>query len=418
LDKKIFSVLGLFLILHLPLLYFPNQLVFDENWYVTFAHGYIAGQCFLGDDFHPPLGKVIIALSILIFGDNWDIGGGHLYRFAWSIPSVILGMATLYLFYRVVLKLSKNSRVAFFSTCLLSFDNLFFIHSGIATLDIYFLFFTVLAVDLYLSSKLNLSAVSSGLALASKFFSVFGVLIVCTYTFVEFIRQRFRNLRFTASFFVKYLAVTLTVFLLVLTAFSVIIHRDPESVRYWNPIENIRMMFEGHSSLTTTTENFGIKITSLHLACDPWFWMYNCKPLPYYIGDIYGTLVASSFNLTYYLHLQYLGIYTLPIVLLGFASLPYLAYDFWKNRSQDSLFMLIWFCATYFLYWPLALGTRIMYIFYFLPSVPAICYADVKLLNSVGSAWKKDLVIGSFIGFSVLYFALYLYPVRLVSLVW
>jgi hypothetical protein len=142
--------------------------------------------------------------------------------------------------------------------------------------------------------------------------------------------------------------------------------------------------------------------------------------LPYYVTNIDGgyTIPIINFWFRYYLHLQYFGTATLPIVALGLISLPYLVYDIYRNRSRASLFMLIWFCVCYFFWWPIALANRIMFIYYLLPSIPAICYADIRFLDSVIPSRQRTIVICAFLLLCFVYFAWFLYPVRLINIIW
>jgi hypothetical protein len=53
--------------------------------------------------------------------------------------------------------------------------------------------------------------------------------------------------------------------------------------------------------------------------------------------------------------------------------MAYNVYQYYETRSEFSLFMLAWFAMTYLPYFPAAIfGHRIMYIFYFLNTVPAV----------------------------------------------
>ena len=421
--QKLFLVLAVFGILHIPVLAFPNWLVFDETIYITNAHYILDGSSNFNVG-QPPLGKDILALSILYFQDNMDIGGNKVYSFAWRFPSVIFGILCLFLFYRIVEKLSVGKRLALFSTMLLSFDNFFFIHSSIGTLDIFFLFFMMLSIDLYLSNRSKLSAVSSGFALVAKFFSIFGIIIIVCYEFVNLIRRGLWGIKEWIKFSSKYLMVSTLVFVILLIALDIVSYRNPaDKINYWNPLEHIRAMFDEHSGLLVTSPKTHFL---LGIACNPWYWFLNPTPMHYYITRLDGwwtPMIQSSGTLYmhifhYFLQIQYLGTYTLPIVVLGFVSLPYLAYDFYKNRSQASLFFLIWFGVCYFFWWPLALAGRIMFFYYFMPSIPAICYADIKFLNSIVPSNKRTLVILGFIMLCFVYFAWFLYPVRLINVIW
>src|SRR5450759_4252017 len=73
-----------------------------------------------------PLGKVLMALSMLVFGDN-GIG--------WRAPSVVAGMIALAATFRIVRTTGESARMAVFVIGILAFDNLTFVHGRIGTLD-------------------------------------------------------------------------------------------------------------------------------------------------------------------------------------------------------------------------------------------------------------------------------------------
>jgi 4-amino-4-deoxy-L-arabinose transferase-like glycosyltransferase len=122
-----------------------GSLIFDEKYYVNVARIIlrlphdpdIYEGATLGLDpnqEHPFLAKGIIALSISLLGDN---------AWGWRIPSVILGTLSIFLFYLLIKKISNKNELALLSAFLMTFSNLIFIHSRIATLDIFMLFLQI-----------------------------------------------------------------------------------------------------------------------------------------------------------------------------------------------------------------------------------------------------------------------------------
>lgn len=120
---------------------------------------------------HPPLAKYLMALSIAALG----------YReLAWRLPSWILGGAAIVLAYLTGRKLLEGRSYAEFagvlSAVLLAIDPNFWALHGIAMLDAYAGFFSLLALYLTISERRLASSIALGLAFATKestFFLVF-----------------------------------------------------------------------------------------------------------------------------------------------------------------------------------------------------------------------------------------------------
>lgn len=147
--------------LHLATITRPNEPLFDEQHYVPDARRIVTGEGTLRLE-HPPLAKLIIAGGIELFGDN---------PWGWRMPAVILSTVALIAFYDICRKLTASHKTAFLATLLLGTENLMFIHSGIAMLDIYEVVFAIFAFWFYLKGPRWwwAAAVSVALAALSKF---------------------------------------------------------------------------------------------------------------------------------------------------------------------------------------------------------------------------------------------------------
>jgi predicted membrane-bound dolichyl-phosphate-mannose-protein mannosyltransferase len=108
----------------------PNEIVFDEVHFVGQARHYLHGESFL--DPHPPLAKLLIALSIGIFGDH---------SWAWRAPNAILGIALIAITYLLVRRMFASRLAAALAAGFVLCDGMFLIDSRIAVLDIVYLTF-------------------------------------------------------------------------------------------------------------------------------------------------------------------------------------------------------------------------------------------------------------------------------------
>ncbi len=122
-----------------------RSLIFDEAYYVNAARVLLGwpvaeGAHYAGSPVgldpnteHPPLGKLLMAASMLLFGDN---------GFGWRVPSLIAGMIALVATWAIARTSGATARLSLLVVTLLAFDNLTFVHGRIGTLDM-----MVLAAD-------------------------------------------------------------------------------------------------------------------------------------------------------------------------------------------------------------------------------------------------------------------------------
>jgi hypothetical protein len=127
---------------------------------------------------------------------------------------------------------------------------------------------------------------------------------------------------------------------------------DFAATREWlNPITRVGDMLLYHQGLTG--EGHDISGPS-----PPWEWLLEYQ----------GIIVQS-----------YPGIkLTMSIAMWPFIvpSICYMLYDYIRNRSNVSLFVLLWFTATYLIWIPVVIATdRITYLYYMYPVMGAISLA-------------------------------------------
>jgi 4-amino-4-deoxy-L-arabinose transferase-like glycosyltransferase len=149
-----------------------GSLIFDEWYYVNVARVILHLPQSVGSNGQPPyvnvplgldpnhehlpLAKLIIALSMWVLGNN-----------GWRIPSVIFGSISILAFYLLMKHVAKNEPITpILSTFLFSFDNLVFVHSRIATLDIFSLGFMLVGLCWYFSESRVYSVYGSSIAMS------------------------------------------------------------------------------------------------------------------------------------------------------------------------------------------------------------------------------------------------------------
>lgn len=143
----------------------------DEAWYGGIARGIAQTGNFMKMDWngkiyyhHPPLGFILMALSIKIFGNN---------EFAVRFPSAILGVGAIILIYFIGKRLFKSKLVGFASALVVGTSVWYLIRTRSGDLDSIFIFFYLLTVFFSLKSKNNFkwfipTMISFALLLLSK----------------------------------------------------------------------------------------------------------------------------------------------------------------------------------------------------------------------------------------------------------
>src|ERR1700722_14445788 len=123
----------LFLAAHFALLLgvtTPEKFYFDEVHYVPAARQMLEPDMStpMLNPMHPPLAKQLIALSILTFGDG---------PLGWRYPGVLFGALAIVAMYFCGLALFAADGPAVASALLAFFNQMLFVQSRIATLDIF-----------------------------------------------------------------------------------------------------------------------------------------------------------------------------------------------------------------------------------------------------------------------------------------
>lgn len=154
----------------------PDKPIGDEVYYVP------AARSILGWDEegvprdrmvgHPPLAKMLIALGILLFGDN---------PFGWRVMSAIAGTVTVPLFFLVVRRLlwgrKEMEYSAVIGSFLFAFENLTFYFARVARLDVFMLVFLLAGIYFLLDQRQKRKILSAPF-FAASFLSKEAALVV------------------------------------------------------------------------------------------------------------------------------------------------------------------------------------------------------------------------------------------------
>lgn len=113
----------------------PGRIVFDEVYYVNDARDILEFGVEQGFVVHPPLGKMLIAFSIWLFGDT---------PFGWRVLGGLAGVGTVWLTYLMGRRLFSRVAPAGLAALLVAIDGVFLVQAQTAMLDIYLAFFVAL----------------------------------------------------------------------------------------------------------------------------------------------------------------------------------------------------------------------------------------------------------------------------------
>lgn len=305
---------------------------------------------------HPPLAKLAMWGSMLIFGES---------AFGWRIPAAIFGTLSVFLTYLIAKETFKDKLVGILAAAILSLDGLVLVMSRIGMNDIYMLFFVLLSIFLFMKQKNFLSALSLGLAISSKWSAVWAIPIMGIIWLTQKKKLRFNLLWFILIPPLIYLATYIPMFL-----------NGHDLSIFWGMQ---KQMWWYHTHLKATHA-----YSSLW-----WSWPFDIRPVYLYTSEEVGGMVARIYNLGN------------PIVFwFGLAS--ELAILFWAIVEKNKKLGLIIFSYLIF-FVPWAVSPRIMFFYHYLPSLPFL---------AIGSAYvlRKNLKVVIPYLIVALVFFLYFYP--------
>jgi dolichyl-phosphate-mannose-protein mannosyltransferase len=316
------------LIMHLCIITNPTGPIFDEIHYVKDARSITENQTTERPE-HPPLGKLIVTAGMLIFGDN---------EWGWRIFPILFGTGTIVMFFFLCRRLNMSDTAANIATFLLAFENMTFVQSSIAMLDVYYLAFMMAAFLLYVSRKYIVSGIAIGLSGLAKLNGLLALPAVGIHWIFS------RQPRSWWFFLVILFAIISFVELMIV--FDLAITRDFSQIS--DPFHRIAEMQSLSGSLTFATVDHPA-------ASHPWEWLIRYMPMAYYYMPHY----TGAISFTIWAMIIPTFIYMLVRAIKG---------------SNAGLFGVAWFASTYLIWIPATIITdRVTYIFYFYPTIGAIC---------------------------------------------
>lgn len=393
---------------------FMNSSYFDEIYYTRTAYEMLNGLETY-EWTHPPLGKIFIALSVLIFGAN---------PFGFRFIGTVFGILMLPIMYLLARNLFQSRKAAAFSAFLFAFDFMHFTQTRITTIDVYVVFFIILMyyfMEQYTRRNFNAEGFNATLPPLLGCGIAFGLGIACKWTgfyaggglailFFATMAARYwecrslskadtpalstekwnnyrRNILWTIAvcilFFILIPALIYTLsYLPFRTAAG-----DEGLIR--RMLLNQKAIFHYHSTIDAD-----------HPYASSWFqWPAMIRPILYYTKN-YGNGLARG-----------ISAFGNPMVWwVGLAVIPHQLYLAIFRRDRAAAFLAVGFFAEYL---PWLLVSRCTFIYHYFPCVP---FLVLMITNSL-LKWSENLAPHKknilFAGYAISAFGLFLlfYPV-------
>jgi dolichyl-phosphate-mannose-protein mannosyltransferase len=385
---------------------YMTQTYFDEIYYVKSAEQYLHLQVPY-EWTHPPLGKLIIAAGISIFGFN---------PFGWRIMGVIAATLMIPLIYLLGKKLFGTWIGGFAAAFLLAFDFMHFTMARMATVDTYVVLFSLasqLFFLIYLKNVLKdgwqtpvqplfLAVLFFALGFSTKWLVLYGFaaqLVILAALRLREVSKLKKGLSDKLYVFTNHPFSVLLGFLLVavLVYFLTYIPDVLAGRSVGNLIGLQGGMFEYHATLNATHP----------FASSWWTWPLMLRPVWLYVATLPNG-VTSTISLMGNPLVWWVGFAC--IVFTSIFAIAKIAGASGRRLGKVGLPAL--FIVTFFFFqWvPYMLISRITFIYHFYVNVPFLSLAAAFLISKYWSSrWVKVAAIAYFAGVVAL-FALF-FPV-------
>ena len=377
-------IIGFALTLRLWRLNLPKGYIFDEVYYAKNAASLITDGVELNEQgesefvVHPPLGKWLIGIGIKLFGNN---------EFGWRVIAALVGSASVLLIYLIVQRLFNSLFLSNIAAALFALDGLHLVMSRVALLDIFLMFFILLAFYLILRNDLWLSGVVIGLAAATKWSAVFVIPFLILLT----VNIGGANFATWGKRFSQFVLTPMGIYLLSWSGWII-------SSKGWAR--------DSGSNLFSSLWNYHVEIMNFHrglteqhtYAANPWSWLVLGRPTSFYYETPKNCGAQSCSQ-------EILAIGTPILWWAGIFAIAITFGLFIANKDRVSAFILAGIAGTY-LPW-FFIQNRTTFYFYAIAIFPFIVLALINVFNWVlNNQINRKLIYGFVItvGINFIYF--------------
>ena len=351
-------IIAFALILRLWRLNLPKGYIFDEVYYAKNANSLIRNGVELNAQgqaefiVHPPLGKWLIGIGIKVFGNH---------EFGWRISAAVIGTLSVVLIYLITKELFKSVFLSNIAAALMAFDGLALVMSRVALLDIFLMFFILLAFYFLIKNNMWLSGVAIGLAASTKWSAIFLIPFFILLTINYFQIEPVKWLKRAA----QYIFLPSLVYLLSWSGWIF-------TSRGWDR-QSGSNVFTSLWKYHTAILDFHRNLVETHsYAANPWSWLILGRPTSFFYETPSGCGVSSCSQ-------EILAIGTPILWWAGIFAIAITFGFFVTNRDRIAMIILAGIAGTY-LPWFL-IQSRTTFYFYAISILPFLILALIYSFN-------------------------------------
>jgi dolichyl-phosphate-mannose-protein mannosyltransferase len=384
---------------------YPKGFIFDEVYYAKNAlslaqHGVELDLQKSAAEFvvHPPVGKWLIAIGIKIFGFN---------EFGWRFSAALFGSLSITLIYFTAKKLFNSEFLSITAAFLILVDGLHLVHSRMALLDIFLMFFIQAAFLSILFKRYWLAGVTLGLACGTKWSGLYFTIGIAGLVLVmDWLHHRFLGSENPTTEVVKrdlaqrFLQFGILPVLVYLASWSGWFLTKSGWDRNFS--KNIWSSFlHYHSQIL----NFHTGLTEKHpYMANPWSWLVMGRPTSFYYKTPSGCGSSSCSQ-------EVLALGT-PLLYWSIAIALFVVIGIWISKKDLTAGALLTVIGAGYLPW-FFFQKRTMFTFYIISFEPflilLLVYLLSKFFESAKDSTSLQLRKRLAIGIGVIYLINFLY---------
>ena len=360
---------------------YMNTSYFDEVYFARTAYEYVENIPTY-EWTHPPLGKLIQAIPILITK--------HLSPFNYRLMGNISGILMIIIMYLFGKELFKKRKYSIFASLLMFFDTFHFVQTRMGTVDshlVLFMMISALGMIKYCNNKkminLLISGIFFGLSVCVKWTGLYCGLGLAIIYFTYMIKNKEFNLKHILSGFSFFVVIPLIFYIGLYLLFP------NNNINYTNNLKSIMKQQE-------QMYNYHSKLAAEHFFSSDWYtWPISYKPV-WYHEAIVDTTSKETIS----------GIGNIVIWWVGIVAMISLIPKLLK-KDKNSFYLLVLILS---LWLPYVFIGRIMYMYHYFPVLPFMMLAITGLFKHIDEKYKLTYLIPIYLIFVIAFFIIY-YPV-------